>query len=412
MKAARETLNEKLKLLLSRLNERQSLYLEMYRTYDIPISIIADICANRKDISEANDFIAFALLKSLSENSVTDYFTKDEIATYSTQKYVRQKISIPVVFENMVQVSMDQWIGRISAKRLMELKDAQLIKYNENTQRTLKRVVRGEDKYYKIFLNRKSVREIKAAFENGSYISDDITLNVPPDIIEFVTKRKPNGICDIVVNAPAIMDILDGYHRYIALSKVFQEQPDFDYPLELRICSFPEEKAKQFIYQKDQKTQMKKIDSESMNQYNPANTVVTNLNTNPGSNIRGLIAKSSQIDPAFLAAVIGSYYFKEKRIYSVKETLDVANDLQQKFNQLTTEDTAWLDHEYTEREIQIIIFCFVNNVSDNVTIRDMITAAEDISNIQFGLNNKGGVKQKLVNELTKKLSFVRREDSG
>lgn len=93
--------------------------------------------------------------------------------------------------------------------------------------------------------------------------------------------------------------------------------------MEIRIVSFTEEKAKQFIYQKDQKTKMKQIDSAAMNQYSPANTVVTNLNTNPGSNLRGMITKTGRIDPAFLGAVIGSYYFGEKRKYSVKETLDM-----------------------------------------------------------------------------------------
>lgn len=41
--------------------------------------------------------------------------------------------------------------------------------------------------------------------------------------------------------------------------------------MEIRIVSFTEEKAKQFIYQKEQKTKMKQIDSAAMNQYSPAN---------------------------------------------------------------------------------------------------------------------------------------------
>ena len=107
----------------------------------------------------------------------------------------------------------------------------------------------------------------------------------------------------------AIMDILDGYHRYIGVSQVIRENPDFDRPWELRLCTFTEEKAKQFIFQNNQKNKMKRVDSNSMNQYSPANSVVEKLNSNPTSNLRGIITKTGNIDPAFLAAVIGNYYF-------------------------------------------------------------------------------------------------------
>ena len=110
-------------------------------------------------------------------------------------------------------------------------------------------------------------------------------------------------------NTPAIMDILDGYHRYIAISQVVREYPEWDYQMELRITTFTEEKAKQFIYQNDQKTQMRRINSESMNQYSPSNIVVEKLNTNPSSNIRGQISRNNgNIDFSFLSAVIHTCY--------------------------------------------------------------------------------------------------------
>ena len=103
---------------------------------------------------------------------------------------------------------------------------------------------------------------------------------------------------------PTIMDILDGYHRYISMSEIVREDPTFDYPMMIQIVSFSEEKARQFIFQEDQKTQMKKVDSAAMNQYNPANTAVAKLNTDPNSNLRGEIVKTTgKIDPSFLAAL-------------------------------------------------------------------------------------------------------------
>ena len=207
-------------------------------------------------------------------------------------------------------------------------------------------------------------------------------------------------------NTPAIMDILDGYHRYIAISQVVREYPEWDYQMELRITTFTEEKAKQFIYQNDQKTQMRRINSESMNQYSPSNIVVEKLNTNPGSNIRGQINRNNgNIDFSFLSAVIHAYYFNDRsKKYSMKEIITVANDLQKKWNSLTTEDMNWLEHQYTEKEVQVIIFCFANDVYDAATIRAMMDKADTIDPTLFKLGQKTSVRKKLVDALTTRLA--------
>ena len=178
--------------------------------------------------------------------------------------------------------------------------------------------------------------------------------------------------------------------------------------MEIRIVSFTEEKAKQFIYQKDQKTKMKQIDSEALNQFSPANMVVDKLNGNPNSNTRGMISRNDgQIDYSFLSAVIASYYFGDKRKkYSLKDTLVVTNDIQNKFNALTTEDLTWLDHKYTDIDLQVIMFCFSKDICDSKTIRNMIEKADTIDKQEFQLNPKVRVKRKLINSLTSLLESI------
>lgn len=63
-------------------------------------------------------------------------------------------------------------------------------------------------------------------------------------------------------------------HRYIAISDLSNLNEDFDYPMELRSTMFSESKAQQMIWQKDQKTKMRKIESDSLNQNNFANQVI------------------------------------------------------------------------------------------------------------------------------------------
>ena len=194
----------------------------------------------------------FAFLDVESPGAVDEFFTEEEVREFRKTRYKVKKVAFPLVFEGMAQVASDQWIGVTSAKRLMELKDAQLIRYNANTQRTLKRVVRGEQRFYRISLNKKSVGEIRKRMESDTYIPDDITLNVPVGS-EFTYS---NGT--LKITSMEAFDIIDGYHRYIAMSQSSATKDGFDYPMELRIVNFPEHKAQRFIFQKDQKTLMKR----------------------------------------------------------------------------------------------------------------------------------------------------------
>ena len=402
MKQDRDKLNERIRLLISRLQERRPLYDYLKETYNIPISLSADICAARTDISGENDFIAFALLDGLTwddvhQKELKKYFTDSEIKLFKKQKLADDKFELPLVFEDMTQIAPDQWIGKITAKELMRLKDAQIIKYNENTQRTMKRIVHGENRYYKIMLNNKSVNEIKEAFENGSYISDDITLNMP-ETTEFEYNKGK-----IIITELDKLDILDGYHRYIAISRIAMEDKDFDYPMELRLVSFSEEKAKQLIYQKDQKTKMRQVDSNSMNQYNPANIVVDQLNSDPSSNVQGMIGRNGgQINYTEIAAMIDYYWFREMKKPTRKDILTVKKEIQEKFNNLISSNLEYADHIFTTKELHVITYCFKNEKDYLKAIKKLLAIVDDMPSELFSISN-GKVRRKLINEFSQKL---------
>lgn len=392
MKRDRDVLNNRILLLISHLSERQQLYETLEERYQMPISLTSDICAGREPISEQNDFVGFCLLSVLSPKEITKYFTDEEIKLFSVEKFDKHEFELPLVFNNMVQITPDQWIGKITAKELMALKDAQIIKYNENTQRTMKRIVRGESRYYKIALNEKSVEEIKDALKNGIYISDDITLNMPQETTEF-SYYKGN----ITISELDKLDIIDGYHRYIAISRAMIENEDFDYPMELRLVNFSEEKAKQLIYQKDQKTRMRQVDSAALNQYNPANIVVSQLNADPSSNLQGMIGRNSgNINQADLSAFINAFYFPTGKA-TRKDILSVEKELQGKFNAYISSNLNLVDHVFTTKEIAVIIYCF-KNVADYINaIQYLLEHIDDIPANLFNTNGK--VRRKLLNEL-------------
>ena len=118
--------------------------------YDIPLEISMDILSFRRNMGEFRLFVLYALLDSMSPEKIREYFTDDDISVFSREKYETKKIRFPYVFKNMVKVNDDQWIGCISVKELMLLKDGGYINYRDETQRRLKKIVYKDREFYEI----------------------------------------------------------------------------------------------------------------------------------------------------------------------------------------------------------------------------------------------------------------------
>ena len=167
----------------------KSIYSYANETYNIPKGIILDLISKRMAMSEASEFVLFILLDSINnvlkkdkENLEVDkFYTMQEAQYYRKSKYEIGDIKFPLVFK-MIKVEEDQWTGRIDVKTLMRLRQAQLINYNINAQRTMQKIVRGEKESYKITLNKKAVEEIASEFSHNTFIPNTITLNIPAEI--------------------------------------------------------------------------------------------------------------------------------------------------------------------------------------------------------------------------------------
>lgn len=312
--------------------KRDTLYNDMLEKYGIPSDITSDIVTNRAELGEYTDCVLYCVLSLVAPRRIKKYFSQEEIDKYSKYKYKKTKFKLPVVFEEMIQVQDDQWIGKISARELINMRTARFINYNTNTQRTMHRVNRGHSVYYKISINKKSVKEIRKLYEKGIYIPDEITLNIP-DGNNFLYE---NG--DLIFTDVDHLDILDGYHRLMALSQACIANPEFNYVIELRITNFSEDKAEQFIYQKGQKTKMSKIDSDSFNQNNISNIIVKKLNEDSGFELYGNISRNGGlVSTQEISQAIEYFMCKNYNINSKNErmiTNKIKEDIKNRLNPL------------------------------------------------------------------------------
>ena len=342
----------------------KSLYDFTNKTYKIPKGLVSDLILLRKSFSEVSEFILFCLLDGIEKTSeitnskLDEFFTMQEVQTYRKAIYETNSIKFPLVFK-MIEISYDQWIGKISINQLMELRKAQLINYNVNAQRTMQKVIKGDKEVYKIALNWKAINQIKESYENKQFISNTLTLNIPADIeSDFYYDKETSTL---IINSLEHFDITDGYHRYIAACQIKDRDPEFDYEMELRIVNFSDDKAKQFIFQEDQKTKMKKIDSDSLNMTKAANMVVTKLNADYRCNLQGLIGRNGGlISFGELSEVVDYFYFKgitskeKEKVAIIQTTKKLIDD----FNHLTEYDTRYLEQKYSFKLLSIIGYCF------------------------------------------------------
>lgn len=349
----------------------------MMDKYNFRLSEAADLITQKSPLTTENVYVCFCVADALAQidNRVKleDWFTDKEISTFSSETIQRDKFKFPIIIP-AVQITDDQWIGTCDCDFLMKLREAQKIYYNTNTQRTLQRIVKNGQESYRIMLNRTAVQEIKTAYDNETYIPDTISLNMPDDTEFWYNAEKR----EIVIESLDHFDIIDGFHRYTAMCMEKDANPDFNYPMELRIVQYDEIKAKQFIWQQDQKTKMKKLDSESLNVSAPENIVAEKLNRNPMFNLHGELNRNGgKIALQDFVNVVRFLYFKGVKKEDERKLINaVTNDLFNKLNYVSDNDDKIFSEALSRTDIiTLVTSCYINN--DPSKIKDGYLRAKD-----------------------------------
>lgn len=357
------------KKILRNSEEQSRIITGLEEKYNMPISLSFDIITLKSSPLDENDFILFCLLDALDPGKITTCYTAKEIETYSNSKYKVEKIKFPIKWK-MIQVSDDQWIGTISVKELIKLRDAQLINYNENAQRKLKRVVSGEEEWYSIDVNRDAVNAIVESYSNETYIPNTITLNMN-ETAEFHHDGE-----NLVISELDTFDILDGYHRYIAMSNLYNLNRKFDYSMELRVVAFSNEKARQFIWQEDQKTKMNKIDSDSLNQNNPATQVVQMLSSK--GILNGVISRNKGIiDYTSITQLVSLLFFNTRKKIDRKQIIHARDYIYERFDAAITEMPELFDKRWDNVWLGSFMFVLSNT---NIANEDLLSVAKEFYN--------------------------------
>lgn len=366
----------------------QEWYMEMYKKYNIPIAITSDIISQRKDISEYNTFILYALTDVICPQNISKFFTPKEIEMFSDSKFERAELKFPLKL-HLIRINGEQYIGRTSAHFLMQLREKQLINYNAETQRALRIILKGGTKVLRPFVNNTAVKEIDECFENGTFVPNMITLNINPDDenADYIYDDREETL--IIKNLTGF-DIIDGYHRYLGMSRNYDRDNNWDYEMMLQITMFSLGQARQMIFQENQKTRMKEVDLSSYNQYDAGNIVANRLNSDPKSNLCGEInINDGAVNAGIFAQAISRLYFDKKA--GRKEAITVTKEIMFPINEFVESNMEYMDKKWEPYEILTIVY----GIYKKYTPQQIGTALNNIStdqqkslNIIKDMNNK------------------------
>lgn len=351
----RTIINQKMKDDLKKLRSDKNLINDIAEKvkveYNVPITDSIDFFTLYKSAEAYTDFELFAMLSVYDSRFTKGVFTPLEIKMYSTMKKEEDNVKFPLVFD-MIEIGNDQYIGRISCQDIIKYGKANLITYNIEQQRILKKKIKGENTFWQIDIDSKQVDAIATSYMENEFIPNTITFNMPEDTDFEYTDGK------LIINSMSTFYITDGYHRYLGLKRATFLKGEIDKNMELRITWFPDKKAKQFIWQEDQKHQMTRVEATSLKQNTNGTQIVELLNNDCGlfSNeikVGGLISSTK------LIVIINSIFTVNNR----KDMIDIKNKLKEsiltissKYNELY--DSVWND----EMILAAVLYAYDNTI--------------------------------------------------
>ena len=335
---------------------------DCYKRFQIPFlrtQTIIKLDASTAELRDPEIFWVLDSIRSVVKGAKIDiegFFTDIEIEQYSSMKYGENKVNFPIAIP-CLQVSENQWIGTVKASTLVLWRGTgSLLRYNKEIQRRVKTVVRGDLTYETVSLNNKSVNAMVKLFQDRKFIPNVVTLNIDDSSkADFYYDEETKAL---VINAIDHFDLTDGYHRLVALVKVIEQNPAFDYAMELRITNFTQTIASQFIWQEEQRTVMPKRDINSYNLDDISNRITKRVNESSECNLAGSIIRGGVVDFSAFADMVSECYITGKSANEKKAAIvTVPKDLISGINAITEAYPELLTRKISVMEIRMMVYC-------------------------------------------------------
>lgn len=365
----------------------------MLNLHGVKLGVSTSIVARNLDLTEISKEMLLWVTKELESAVKTDtetaylaqriklenYFTELEIKDIGSKKFVESdKRKYPIVLEKVLQVNDDQWVFVEDVERVKELRDSQIIRYNRKTQRELTLRKSKNGFHFVITIVKSALASIQKLMLDGKFISNAISFNINADEpCDFYYDEEE---MTLTINSGKL-DIIDGNHRYIAMTNVKDMKPDFEYRTIINLFYFNEDKAKRFIVQEDRRNKISRKQIKKLDVDNYGTIIVNNLNENSSSNLNNMIdtEKGGLIDSALLIDAI-NYNFSvsgNDKVENNKKLIKIKNFTLKAFNALIDDNINLIE----EKQNDLLWLIYVRLMKDYLDTNDIKGFMEQVHKV-------------------------------
>lgn len=332
----------------------------------------------------------------VSELNPSIYFTDEEI-NESKQPIEYDNEEKDIVISNWLQVNPDQWVCVIPIEQLIEWRNLNKIRYNPKTQRSLT-IKESKGVVTKVItLVQKSLKEIYSLMVNNEFISDDITLNINPDLY-----KEPFIIHgNLIISKESQIDIIDGFHRLLKMWDVKEKDTNWKYNCIVNVMSFNEDKANRYILQKDKKNHLTEEQTAKLDKNSESNYVLTRLNEDGFFYLKGTITGKKFV---LLKRIIDQLFeLKDKR-----QSFRLYDYIKNNLNTLI-ENNDYFNRDMTHNEWYIYLYVMKYCIENELDFISVISKF-DIDKLLKQINIKNSPLKRHKVLLDERLSEVKKNE--
>ena len=274
------------------------------------------------------------------EISPSEYFTELDIKKskqFSGETERDEVLKLPHTYYNVLSIDQENYFTTIDIKTIKSFMDANLIRYNFESQREAKYVNRNGKIEKEVNTDARSVKEIKDHLLNGTLVSTLLTFNClvgtgdNGDEIIYNAKKQ-----ELTITKGTLIEISDGMHRILGAIEALYEDPELKFTFQLAIKNYNTRMAQQYVGQINTVNKMSGSRLKELKENRYSDTVVKSIQTQ--SEMKGKISQTNRptIEMGHLTsfALLSDTIDETFKISNKKEAMDLADYLGEFFDYL------------------------------------------------------------------------------
>lgn len=298
----------------------------------------------------------------LGDLNVEKYFTEVELSQFE-MPFPNEITDEDIVINDWLQINYDQFTIKASINQVIKWRDINKLKYNPDTQRDLiYKDSKGGVLIKTVDINEKSIDEMMELISTNDFFADELTININTDI--NVNSDQLIQIKDkkLIIPHNAQIDLIDGFHRYVALCKYKDLNPDFEFTIKFNLVMWDTEKANKFILQQDKKNHLsdKQV---ARTEKNEVNYVIDRLASSSRFHLRNTLDKDMKYE---LNIIIKELFNPTKR----EDAIPLFKLIEKTINELV-EEMEMYNAQFTKVDWFIYLYLIKLSQDEKIDFLDM-----------------------------------------